>query len=276
MAKKEFLSVVGIITMFGFVAGFVFSFAINFFTQIFFSDADIHLSGAVDAFAGAFFAFLFLRIGDGLTKIYERQIRHYNAMVELEFVLNQNLDQIGRDMLIVENSKNNLAESKSEKIVVENPQDPSPIQIRQELLLRLYGKDIINRVFAYFMVIERVNDDLLTTKRFYRGVIEKSLTARDLRLFLENVPELEKHFSVLEKFLTDLLNRTHNLLAIIRAGLKHKPLFTRIMFLVMRGYTVISEEDIAKEREKLKSEITEMRAKSREEIQKMMDGDVMT
>lgn len=41
------------------------------------------------AFAGAFFAFLFLRLAEFLSKVYQRQVKHYNSLVILETQLNE-------------------------------------------------------------------------------------------------------------------------------------------------------------------------------------------
>ena len=40
------------------------------------------------AFAGAFFAFIFLKLADFLTRVHERKVRHFNSLVLLETQLN--------------------------------------------------------------------------------------------------------------------------------------------------------------------------------------------
>lgn len=47
------------------------------------------LTQGFSAFAGAFFAFLFLRLAEFLSKIYQRQVKHYNSLVILETQLNE-------------------------------------------------------------------------------------------------------------------------------------------------------------------------------------------
>src|SRR4051812_269798 len=41
------------------------------------------------AFAGAFFAFLFVRFGDGLKKVYERKEKHHTSLVRLQHYFNE-------------------------------------------------------------------------------------------------------------------------------------------------------------------------------------------
>ena len=184
-------------------------------------------------------------------------------MVELEFLLNENLQHIGMNFAIIGNYKQNFQESKAMNMIVENPEELMPIPTRENLLLKLYGKDLINRVFAYFISVGSVNADLLTIKKLYTGVIEKSFARSDVRIYLEHLPEIERHILILESFLKELDAQTQDLLAVIRAGLRHKPMFTKVMFLVMRGYGVIKEGDVIEEKKKLKEEIEELQRKSR-------------
>jgi len=262
---KMVLSFVTPILIVGFILGFIVSFTSHFFNETFFERSQGLFSEGLGAFMGAFFAFLFLRLGEALTKLYERQIKHYNAMVELDFLLNGNLQHIGMNFVRIWNYKRNFRESRDRNIIVENPQELTPIPTRENLLLKLYGKDLINSVFTYFISVGNVNADLLTIKKLYSGVIEKSFTRSDPRIYLEHLPEIEKHILILENFLKELDTQTQDLLAMIRVGLRYKPIFTKFMFLVMRGYGVIKEEDMEEEKKKLKAEIEEVRQKSSRE-----------
>lgn len=269
---KKKLEAIFTIIVSAIIFAFVFKFAYYFVHKIFFEQSPDYISDGVGAFMGAFFAFLFLRLADGLTKIYERKIKHYNALVELDFVLNKNRQEIANNLFIIKQTRTNLAESRRINSIVENPQGLRDISTREELLLKLFGKDIINAVFSYFVGVETINKDLQTTEKFYRNIIDKSLTHNNPSVYINNITELEKHFGVLQKFLNDLMKKTNNVLARVRIDLRRKTLFTKVLSFVMRGHGKASEIEIAKEEKIIEAQVEEIRKESQEENERILNS----
>lgn len=66
------------------VVVFVGFWVYRLYNYIFVSKDNIIIEASTGAFAGAFFSYLFLRIGTFFRSIYDRQIKHYNSLVFLE------------------------------------------------------------------------------------------------------------------------------------------------------------------------------------------------
>ena len=219
------------------------------------------------AFAGAFFAFLFLRFSEFLTKIYQREVKHYNSLVILETQLNEIGGIIHDNIYILPNFRRVIT---SGNIYFNNlhalPIDKSHYE-------NLHDLDLINDLFSYFYQLRKINDDIETSTSGYIDIkdalIQKNITPQDYKV---NSNLLAQNLGYIEVFLTDLEERTVNLMARIRVQIKKEiPLGTRIQQLFIRtSEGKLNPEDIKKETDKLKKEIEATKAQSQKEIEEAL------
>src|SRR5689334_17309051 len=72
-------------------------------------DRDVY-KALIGGFAGAFFAFLFVRLGEGLKRLLERQERNHSSLVKAEHYLNYCLSITGDNIFIIEDFATVLSE----------------------------------------------------------------------------------------------------------------------------------------------------------------------
>ncbi|KKU06544.1 MAG: hypothetical protein UX10_C0029G0009 [Candidatus Magasanikbacteria bacterium GW2011_GWA2_45_39] len=219
------------------------------------------------AFAGAFFAFLFLRLGEFLTKVYERQVKHYNSLVNLEVQLNEIGGIIHDDLYIlppfIKTIKlghvyfNNLHTLKIDRNHYEN----------------LCNLALLNELFSYNYQIRKINDDIETMSSGYQDIknalIQRNITPQEYKV---NADVLSENLEYIRLFLVNFQEKTINLIARIRIHIKHdQPLGARLMrpFISAVRYK-LKEEDIKKETKMLKLEIEESVKKSSADIKKIL------
>lgn len=73
------------------ICAFVYFFSLFLFSKIFLEDTAIGSSTALGSLFGAFFAFLFIRIGDFFAKLYKNQEENFNGLILLHRILNRNI-----------------------------------------------------------------------------------------------------------------------------------------------------------------------------------------
>lgn len=107
----------------------------------------------IGAFSGAFFAFLFGIVSYRIIKRYERFIKHRDALVILERLLNEHIDTIGL------NRANAL---KTQRILEKHQLTHNRLinlPLRAELNTDLGSLSVINRYFSYERFVQRINVD---------------------------------------------------------------------------------------------------------------------
>ena len=112
------------------------------------------------AFTGAFFAFIFIRIGDMLTRLHEYQKRGYNALVELEYYFNENMNTISDNIFVIDDFKDTIEKPlrNNEPAVYGNKL--YQISFNNDILLRLNNLDLINKVFEFKTDVVKLNHSI--------------------------------------------------------------------------------------------------------------------
>lgn len=219
------------------------------------------------AFAGAFFAFIFLRIADFLSKLYSREVKHYNSLVILETQLNEIGGIIHDNLYVVPNFQRVIT---SGNVYYNNlhliPVDKSHYE-------SLYDIDLLNELFTYFYQVRKLNDDLETATSGYNDIKNALIQGHiNQEHYKVNAGMLAENLKTMEMFLTDLEERTTRLMARIRVQMrKDKPLGTRIMELLIRpSGKKLKKTEVDKEFEKLNKEIEETKTQSQKEIEEVL------
>jgi len=219
------------------------------------------------AFAGAFFAFLFLRLAEFFSKIYERQLKHYNALVLLETQLNE-LGGIIHDNLFLIPFFNNAITSGNiyfSKI--------RQLPINRSHYVNLHDIDLINDLFSFNNQLRKLNDDIDSLTDGYLDIknayIQHHIQKQD---YLINAQIYFEQLIAIEAFLTDMQNRTIQLMAKVRLmANKDIPLGTKIgRWFIKTSGSSIKKEDISKEAKKLFKEIESTKTKSQKDIEEIV------
>jgi len=84
------------------ILGFIASVIFWIFHELFFVTNTIVRDNLVGVFMGAFFAFLFVRFGEVLSKIYNRHAINETALVRFEHHFNNCIDRISYNVSIID------------------------------------------------------------------------------------------------------------------------------------------------------------------------------
>lgn len=107
----------------------------------------------IGAFSGAFFAFVFGLVSYRVIKRHERFIKHRDALVILERLLNEHIDIIGLNKSNALNTQKILERHQlTHNRLIELP-------LRKELNNDLGSLSVINKYFSYERFVQRINID---------------------------------------------------------------------------------------------------------------------
>jgi len=119
-------------------------------------------------FFGAFFAFIFVRLGEGLKRLYDRRIKHHDALVHLEHYLNDASIRVDENRYMAEGFIEVVGRSVSQPgVVAVSGNRLSSIPLDYALLLNLTNLDLINDLFGLFVDLRKLNDSAEALMRQY-------------------------------------------------------------------------------------------------------------
>lgn len=217
------------------------------------------------AFLGAFFAFLFGLLTLWIQKLRERFILHKNAVVELEYLLNEHLNDIAKNGYLI---KHDISILSNANLTYDRLY---PLRLPHDLELRLADLDIINKYFSYKESVLRINADLkkindaldnINNVIISRGTIHKN-----------NFTHIVQQMEILNKFLSLLTEECKYLLAFTRVYLRriHSFKAKRGLIYKLNSYKTITEEEIKDELKVLEGEVHEVMNESRKKIEKTLE-----
>lgn len=118
-----------------------------------FNDSQV-IASAIGALLGALSAFLLVVMRDWVGKIYDRKVKHYDALVRLELqlmdqggVLNDNLQVLPKFISTLEKGgvyQSNLSE----------------IEYDRNIIYDLHNLELISSLYGYYDGLRRTNDDI--------------------------------------------------------------------------------------------------------------------
>ena len=226
----------------------------------------------VSAFAGAFFAFLFLQVASFINNIYKINKTHFEALNKIELMGNEHVDAIGRSIyninLLIQQFK------KAQKIgsVLISPNRPKTIAVDKSLILDLINVDIMNSLFSYQMKVERCNSDITSINSllefFVTSLQQKTI---DNAVYMANLEICIQKFSDIKIALNYLKDVSISLTAAARIRKRSdKPTIYKVKYLLVRRSNEANfDELLNKEIELCKKEIEEVTERSKGEIDKM-------
>ena len=215
------------------------------------------------AFLGAFFAFLFGFLTFWMQKKRERFFKHKNAVVELEYLLNEHLNDIAKNSFLLTHDIDIL---KRRHFTYDRLY---AFRIPIDLELRLGDLDIINRHFSYRESISRLNADFSKINAAFDNLTNFTL-AYGRKPDEGNFTHLIQQMELLIKFLDLVVDEAKSLLAFTRIYLRRLESFKEkgLNIYKLSGYSLITDKEMKKESTILNKEIDETMKESRERIRK--------
>lgn len=219
------------------------------------------------AFAGAFFAFLFLRLAEFFSKIYSRQVQHYNSLVMLETQLNEIGGIIHDNLYIIPTFA---------KVIVSGNvyfNNLHKIPIDKSHYQNLYDINLLNELFEYYYQLRKINDDIETMAAGYSDIKNALIQGHiNQARYKVNAGALAETLKTLEIFLADIQEQTVKLMARVSVQIKGDiPLGTKLqrMFIHTVG-DKLKQEEIDRQVKKLSKEIEETKTKSQKQIEEVL------
>jgi len=240
------------------IVAFVAAIALGIFVDLFWASDNKPSEAFRGAFLGAFFAFLFVRLGDGLTKIYARQAAARNKLVELQHRLLEILNTVHDDLYIAKK----LAEFK----IALKSSPPVPIFMNKFAMLTRLGDllslgniDLINELKGRDIDIRKLNDSMETWQKSYGEVkdafIKKTI---DERTYLFNAEEAGQQGQELSEYMTAVQQDLIGSLAAVRLLAEHDTLLGKIIqWTSLTKFPKGFEEQRASERLRILAEVRE-------------------
>lgn len=218
---------------------------------------------------GSLTMYLFIRIGEISTKIYERQNKNFNALVHLEYLCCENLNNISDDIFVIddfiETAEGPL--KRNEPIIYGNKLSLIPFN---DLVLNFSAVDFMNEVLEYKVDITKINHDIQSVNEMYE-TFKIALIRKDINFstYKDNALMAIERCKQLKIFLSHLEEKTVRLGSC--AGLlarENKPLLTKLIHCFLRKKIFSKEFN-----KRLEEEIVK-RIKSREEVMKRSEEEL--
>jgi hypothetical protein len=270
MKRFNFKSSAALVALVAILAGSVF--LIYAFLSVASSTAqDLVATSGIGAFLGAFFAFLFVRLGNAMSRIYERAQKHHTALVKLEHYLNQLLGEVDDNIYLARKFAESLSPPVQNGVVRISGNRLFPLEVRRDLLLELMNLDLINDLFVLLTSIRKLDSSLRTVNSTYEGVVQSTLGSRqDVDSYAASsqavVARLHEGVLFMEHTKAEILEN----LARVRVLSQDLPFLAWLNALVVsKSYPRGMDKALAVEREKLNRELRESEAASTVQLEQI-------
>ncbi len=219
----------------------------------------------VGAFCGAFFAYLFVRFGDALKKVYDRKEANLNALAQLQHYFNDCLSTTSDNVFIIDKGVSVFTDERlaSEEVPV-FMNSFHQYQINKDVVRQLTNIEFLNEVFSFNVTLRKLNDDLATIEKTYSELRSSYLAKSiDVKTYKGNVLRYRSRCIEIKSFLLQLKNDLVRLLAVTKILMQDRPFLTRIILALVRtSYPKDFEIQLKVEQERVNNQI-EVIAKAR-------------
>ncbi len=226
----------------------------------------------VSAFAGAFFAYIFIRLADRVKTKKEKKKSYIRALGKIQLLGNENYNSLSDTLHNIDQILNvmKLAREKSQSPFSANRLDK--ISIDKDVLLDLRNDDFINEYFSYILLVERHNNDVNNINHFHESMKMARLTGQITpENYNDNMQRFEDELELFKRFCVDSMDRTELIIARCRVLLKDESSLFRKMFKKnYKGYSKLFHKKYNAELLVLKKEVNEIRKKSKEKIDRIL------
>jgi ABC-type transport system involved in multi-copper enzyme maturation permease subunit len=206
---------------------FIAVFCWHAFNKLFIETSDQLSNSAVAAFFGAFFAFLFIRIGDFINSYLDRINKGHNSLIKLERLLNFSLSELDNNLFVIESFEETYDKYKKKENtnIIFWQNRLTSVSVLDELLSDLLNIDLINELFTLNIHLHKLSETAEDINAAYKelkdALINKSI---DPNNYMENLAKTREHLLLIKKFFTSSISETTQALAAVRVLAKNLPL----------------------------------------------------
>jgi hypothetical protein len=185
----------------------------------------------VGGFGGAFFAYLFVRFGDALKKVYDRKEKNHSTVVRLQHYFNDCLNTTADNLFIADDCIKIFDEKRlqtGEHPIYMNVFHSYPVD--REILIGLTNIDFLNEVFTLNVELNKLNDSLATVDRAY-GQIRDAFIAKHIGDpdYVNNARLTRERCAEVKGFLLQTKQDLIRLFAVANLLLKDPPFLVRVI-----------------------------------------------
>ena len=223
----------------------------------------------VGAFAGAFFAYLFVRFGDALKKVYDRKVINHTALVKLQHYFNDCLNTTGDNVFVVNNCVDCFTDerltSADVPIYMNNFQQ---YLINRDVVTQLTNVDFLNEVYSLNVSLCKMNDSLATIDRAYSQLRDSYLAKNiDVGTYKTNAQKYRNRCIEINSFLLQIKDDLTRLFAVANLLSQDRPFLVRVIqALVLTTYPKNFDGRLQIEKKRVAAEIETFAQASAEKI----------
>lgn len=224
------------------------------------------------AFSGAFFAFLFIRLGEGLKRVYDRKEKNEVALVRLQHYFNDCLNITGDNVYLADDTLQIFDEKRlqlNELPICTNRFQHYPIE--REILLGLTNTDFLNDVYTLNVGLQKLNHSLAATDRSYEQIMEAFISKKiEPPTYVENVRHSKPKYIELREFLLETQDDLVRLFAAANLLRRDVPFLLRVIGALTKSkYSETFEAKLQAEIPRVQAEIQSGAEKSRVRIDRV-------
>lgn len=229
----------------------------------------------VSAFSGAFFAYLFVRFGDALKKVYDRKEANHTALFKLQHYFNDCLSTTSDNVFIVDNCVNVFTNARmaSEEVPI-YMNSFHQYQINKDLVVQLTNVEYLNEVFSLNVSLRKTNDSLATLDSTYSQLRDSYFAKTiDVKTYKANALRYRDRCIEIKGFLMQTKDDLIRLLAVANILMQDRPFLARVILALVRTkYPKNFDIRLQVETERIIAEIEALGEASAKRIHKAQAG----
>lgn len=226
------------------------------------------LQSGIGAFLGAFFAFIFVKIGEWISIKRKGNVNHFNSLIQIERLLNRIFARLEENILTFQK---NLGALESMKLLAWSSHE---VPFNNKLSDDLKNIDFVNEYFSFSIDMETLNNDFETMKSMYGEIKSLFLDEKiSPEAYKDNIVFFIDRIELIVKHMKNFQDKAFQLLTKTRLLQKEKknwtPLFAAFP---KKHYPNNFGKKIEEESKILKKEIEGVREKSEKEKEEVRTG----
>lgn len=244
--------------------------AIGVFVDLFWAADSKPAESFRGAFLGAFLAFIFIRLGEGLTRYDEVGRKHHRALVALQFEMNDCLNIVNDNVFILESWGRVVDRVKEKSVPPVFTSRLIPLPISREVLLDLTSLGLVNELYQMFVEFRKLNGSCDTWHRALDRITESFITKQiDESTYRMNLLSLDEGARVLKAHSETLMGEIESLIAAGRVMLSRRRTVLGQLYLWLNpdAHPAINGPARVAELRRTAEEVAEIQKESRKRIE---------
>jgi len=256
------------------VAAFVGAMALVLFVDLFWSVDNKPAEAFRGAFYGALFAFIFVRFGEALNRLYQAGKESRKALGVVQFNLNEALS-IVNDNIYVLQEWGRFYVAFTRRVGEHMPVFANHVERipgSKDVFIDIFNIGLVNELFLLESNIRKLNDDLETWEGAYKDAKKLFMAdQRNLATYVANTDRANAEVAGLERFSRTLADELMLALAVVRILLADKPFLAKMYSWLTPDRYVGPQHPIRQaELKKLRAEAREISQESRKRISSLV------